>query len=48
LVADVMKDGPADKAGIQTGDVVLAYKGKEIADSSALRNQRLILLPASR
>ena len=38
LIADVTKDGPADKAGLKRGDVILAYQGKEIADSSALRN----------
>src|SRR5512136_931545 len=38
LIADVMKDGPADKAGLKRGDVILLYQGKEIVDSSALRN----------
>jgi serine protease Do len=38
LIADVTKDGPADKAGLKRGDVVLLYQGNEIADSSALRN----------
>jgi serine protease Do len=38
LIADVSKDGPADKAGLKRGDVILLYQGKEIADSSALRN----------
>jgi serine protease Do len=36
LVADVVKEGPADKAGIQRGDVILAYQGKEIASSRDL------------
>ncbi|WAC07815.1 MAG: Do family serine endopeptidase [Thermodesulfobacteriota bacterium] len=39
LVAEVTKDGPADKAGIKRGDVVLAYKAKEIPDASTLRNE---------
>ena len=39
LIAEVTKDGPADKAGIKRGDVVLAYKGKEIRDASTLRNE---------
>jgi serine protease Do len=38
LIADVAKDGPADKAGLKRGDVILLYKGKEIDNSSALRN----------
>jgi serine protease Do len=36
LVADVVKGGPAEKAGIRRGDVILAYQGKEIASSRDL------------
>jgi serine protease Do len=36
LVADVVKEGPADKAGIKRGDVIVAYQGKEIASSRDL------------
>jgi serine protease Do len=39
LVADIVKDGPADRGGIRKGDVVIAYQGKEIPDSATLRNQ---------
>jgi len=38
LIADVVKGGPADKAGLRKNDVVIAYRGKEILDSGALRN----------
>jgi serine protease Do len=38
LVADVVKGGPADKAGLKRGDVILTFQGKEIPDSSMLRN----------
>ncbi len=38
LVVDVVKGGPADKAGMKKNDVVIAYRGKEIPDSSMLRN----------
>jgi Do/DeqQ family serine protease len=38
LIADVTKDGPADKAGLKRGDVILTYQGKEIADAAELRN----------
>jgi serine protease Do len=38
LIAEVVKGGPADKAGLQKGDIVIAYQGKEIRDSSTLRN----------
>ena len=30
LVADVTEDGPADKAGIKRGDVIVSFDGKEI------------------
>ncbi len=39
LIADVVKGGPADKAGIERGDVVVAYQGKTIQDAGTLRNE---------
>jgi serine protease Do len=39
LIADVVKGGPADEAGLQKNDVVTAYQGKEIPDASSLQNQ---------
>ena len=36
LVADVTSDGPADKAGIKRGDVIVRYDGKKVEESSAL------------
>jgi serine protease Do len=39
LVVLVMKGGPADRAGIQRGDVIIAYRDKRIPDSSSLRNE---------
>lgn len=38
LVADVAKGGPADRAGIKRGDVVIAYQGEEIPDTSTLQS----------
>ena len=38
LIVDVAKGGPAEKAGLRKNDVVIAYRGKEVPDSSALRN----------
>ncbi len=38
LVADVVKGGPADKAGLKKNDVVVAYGGQEVPDSAAFRN----------
>jgi len=39
LIADVVKGGPADEAGLQKNDVVTAYQGKEIPDASSLQNE---------
>ena len=39
LVADVVKGGPADKAGLKKNDVIISFGGKETADSSRLRNR---------
>jgi serine protease Do len=36
LVADVVPDSPADKGGIERGDVITAYNGKAVADSHDL------------
>lgn len=36
LVAQVMKDSPADKAGIQRGDIIVSYEGKKISENSDL------------
>lgn len=35
LVADVMENSPAEKAGMQRGDVILAFNGKEVEDGEA-------------
>jgi serine protease Do len=39
LVAQVVKDSPAEKAGLKRGDVLLSYRGNAIPDSSTLRNE---------
>jgi serine protease Do len=36
LVANVSKDGPAEKAGVKVGDVIVEFDGKEIRDSADL------------
>ncbi len=38
LVADVVKDSPADKAGLKRGDLIVELDGKKIEDSTSLRN----------
>jgi serine protease Do len=37
LVGEVMPKGPADKAGLKDGDVVLDYNGKKVTDSRHLK-----------
>jgi Do/DeqQ family serine protease len=39
LVNDVIKGGPADKAGIRQGDVITALNGREVKDPSHLQRQ---------
>jgi serine protease Do len=39
LIVEVVKGGPAEKAGMKKDDVVIAYRGKEIPDSGTLRNE---------
>ena len=36
LVAEVVPGGPADKAGIKTGDVIVSFDGKHVHDSHDL------------
>lgn len=38
LVADVIEDSPAEKAGIKRGDVIIEFKGKKIEGPYTLRN----------
>jgi serine protease Do/serine protease DegQ len=40
LVNGVLKGGPAEKAGLRQGDVIIAFNGTEIKDSSHL--QRIV------
>jgi len=37
LVGDVVPKGPADKAGLKSGDVILEFNGKPVADSRHLK-----------
>ena len=45
LVGDVVEDSPAEKAGIQRGDIILAFAGKEVTDPSTLRNMAAATAP---
>jgi Do/DeqQ family serine protease len=39
LVNSVAENGPAAKAGIRRGDVIVAFNGKPVSDGNTLRNQ---------
>ncbi|MBU0593790.1 MAG: Do family serine endopeptidase [Gammaproteobacteria bacterium] len=45
LIAGVLRDGPADKAGVKPGDILLEVEGKAITDSSSMLNQISALSP---
>ncbi len=47
IVSDVQSGSPADKAGLRTGDVVLALDGTPIDSGNALRNQVAPLGPGA-
>ncbi len=36
LVANVMKDSPAEKAGLKSGDIILEFDGKEVQEMNAI------------
>jgi serine protease Do len=38
LIGDVTKDGPAGKAGLKSGDIIIEYDGKHMKDMNQLRN----------
>ncbi len=44
LVSGVTRGGPADRAGVRPGDVILAVNGTPVEDSNALRN-RIAMTP---
>lgn len=48
LVAQVNKDSPAEKAGIKTGDVIIRYRGKAVADTRELRNAVAATAPGTK
>lgn len=45
LVADVQKDGPADKAGLKSGDIIIELNGKKVQDSTSFRRDVARIMP---
>ena len=48
LVSQVLKDSPAEKAGIQAGDVILSFNGEEIEESAELPQVVGLLAPGTK
>jgi serine protease Do len=48
LVSSVQPDGPADKAGIERGDVITSINGTRLSDSNSLRNHVAALKPGTK
>ncbi len=38
LVSDILNDSPAQRAGLQPGDVIVGFEGKEVENATQLRN----------
>ncbi len=47
LVSDVLKDGPADHAGIKRGDVITGFNGNKVDNPSTLRNDVSLTPPGT-
>jgi len=45
LIADVQKDGPADKAGLVSGDIIMEMNGKKITDQASFRRTIAAIAP---
>jgi serine protease Do len=48
LITQVVNESPADKAGIQEGDVIVKFDNKKISDPSNLRNIVSLMPPGSK
>jgi serine protease DegQ len=48
IIAGVVKNGPADRAGIQPGDILLAVEGKAVGDTTDMLNLVAQLAPGGK
>ncbi len=48
LVADVLSDSPAEKAGLKSGDIILKLNGEDITDIGSFRNKISTMTPGTK
>jgi serine protease DegQ len=48
IVAGIVKDGPADKAGLKVGDILLKLDNKKISDTTQMLNQIAAYAPGEK
>lgn len=45
LISDIVKDSPADEAGLQQGDIIIEYDGKPVKNLNKFRNDIAMMQP---
>ncbi len=48
IIAGIVKDGPADKAGLKVGDILLKLDDKKITDTTQMLNQIAAYAPGDK
>ena len=48
IIAGIVKNGPADRAGMKPGDILLAVEGKPVADTTEMLNLIAKLVPGGK
>jgi serine protease DegQ len=48
IIAGVLKGGPADRAGMRPGDILIAVDGKKLANTTEMLNSIAQLKPGER
>lgn len=47
LITEVMKDSPAEKAGLKQGDIIIEYNGQPVKTLGGFRNEIALMTPGS-
>ena len=48
LIAEVLEDTPAEKAGLKSGDIILKMNGKDVKDNVSFRNSVSLIKPGTK